>query len=93
MAKRAKDLKPNKGAKDFIARAREMQMKFKTPDRKDYQRTIAGRGDTHALDGGKISPLQTKKGKAFMEARKNFLPTLPVWEDRNRANIGTKLNK
>ena len=72
MAKRAKDLKPNKGAKDFIARAREMQMKFKTPDRKDYQRTIAGRGDTHALDGGKIFNNKTKKVKHLWKLEKTF---------------------
>ncbi len=80
------------GPEEYSKRMAEMQAKFRSPDRKDYARTIAGRGDTHALDGGKISPLQTKKGRAFMEARQKFLPSLPVWEDRNVKNRGSKLN-
>ena len=63
-------------------------MRFKNLDHKDYQRTIAGRGDTHALDGGKIPFSKTKKGMTLFGQ-----PILPVWEDRNSKNQGSKLNK
>lgn len=60
------------------------------PDRKDYQRTIAGRGDTHALDGGKIPFSKTKKGKAFKKAMPSA-PKLPIWQDRDVSKRGSKL--
>lgn len=56
------------------------------PDRRDYQRTIAGRGDTHALDGG-TTPAHYA---SLVQRRKEHL--IKGWEDRNRANNGTKLN-
>ncbi len=56
------------------------------PDRIDYQRTIAGRGDTHALDGG-ATPA---KYASLVQKRKEHL--IKGWEDRNRSNNGTKLN-
>jgi len=61
------------------------------PDRLDYQRTIAGRGDTHALDGGRIPFSKTKRGKAFKKGMTSK-PKLPIWHDRNPSNQGTKLN-
>jgi len=81
-----------RGPQEYVARIREMRTKLNSPDRKDYRRTIAGRGDTHALDGGKISPLETKRGKQLRQIQKKFPPTLPVWQDRNSSNQGTKLN-
>ena len=80
-----------RGPEEYIARMREMRTKLNSPDRKDYRRTIAGRGDTHALDGGKISPLQTKRGKQLRAIQKKFPPTLPVWQDRNVNIRGSKL--
>lgn len=61
-------------------------MKLNSPDRKDLSREYAGRGDTHALEGGRINPLNSK---AYKMRKAN----LKTWEDRNRANIGTKLSK
>lgn len=87
-------VKPGKKPKPDYQKALNKRNKYMSnPDRKDYQRTIAGRGDTHALDGGKIPFSKTKRGKAFKKAMpgKQKQP-LPVWEDRNRSNIGTKLN-
>ena len=81
-----------RGPEEYIDRVREMRTKLNSPDRKDYQRTIAGRGDTHALDGGKISPLQTKRGKQLKQIQKKYPPALPVWQDRNVMNRGSKLN-
>ena len=100
-----------------------MRSKLNMLDRKDYQRTIAGRGDTHALDGGRIPASKTKRGEQFKRAMANaptqpiqqptppvsenknvnkfaraftktFGPTnlIPVWEDRDVSNRGTKLN-
>ena len=55
-----------KDYKDFYARFGKMKLKQSlNPDRKDYQRTIAGRGDTHALDGGKIPLNKTEKFAKF----------------------------
>lgn len=93
MAKRARGLGPKKKDPEYmVSRFREMQKSMNNPDRKDYQRTIAGRGDTHALDGGKISPLQTKRGKQLKQIQKKYPPALPVWQDRNVMNRGSKLN-
>lgn len=80
-----------RGPEEYIDRVREMRTKLNSPDRKDYRRTIAGRGDTHALDGGKISPLQTKRGKQLKQMQKKFPPALPVWQDRNVKIRGSKL--
>ena len=80
-----------RGPEEYIDRVREMRTKLNSPDRKDYRRTIAGRGDTHALDGGKISPLQTKRGKQLKQMQKKFPPVLPVWQDRNVKIRGSKL--
>ena len=49
-----------KSPEEYVARIREMRTKLKTPDRKDYQRTIAGRGDTHALDDINKKPDYTR---------------------------------
>ena len=88
-AKKAKPLTPE----EYSKRVKEMRMKLSSPDRKDYQRTIAGRGDTHALDGGRIPFSKTKKGKAFKKVMPNKpRQPLPVWEDRNLDNRGSKLN-
>tara|TARA_R100001230_G_C5606961_1_gene119463 strand:- start:427 stop:723 length:297 start_codon:yes stop_codon:yes gene_type:complete len=77
---------------DFATASKLMREKLNNPDRKDYQRTIAGRGDTHALDGGRIPASKTKRGKEF----KKSMPSkprqpLPVWEDRNLSIRGSKL--
>jgi hypothetical protein len=56
---------------------------------------IAGRGDTHALDGGRIPASETKRGKAFkkaMQTNKTKQPLIKSWQDRNLDNQGTKLN-
>ena len=93
MAKRARGLKPKKKSpEEYVARLKEMRAKFSSPDHKDYQRTIAGRGDTHALDGGKIPFSKTKRGKAFTKSMPNKpRQPLPVWEDRNLGIRGSKL--
>lgn len=61
----------------------------------DTQRELAGRGDTHALEGGKTTAyiakqqrLMKKRGKLFN--KKDSL--LKAWDDRNSYNNGTKLN-
>lgn len=83
---RAKVIPKKKSPEEYVARIKEMRSKLNNPDRKDYQRTIAGRGDTHALDGGKIHYSKTAKGKAFQEK-------LQSWNDRNTNNADTKLSK
>ena len=65
-------------------------MKLRSPDRKDLNREYAGRGDTHALEGGRINPLNTERYK--MRKAMQRQANLKTWEDRNRANQGTKLN-
>ena len=60
------------------------------PDRRDLNREYAGRGDTHALEGGRINPLNTKRYKQRKKIQRQA--NLKTWEDRNRANIGSKLN-
>ena len=64
-------------------------------DRKDYQRTIAGRGDTHALDGGRTPASGKKIRKAIADMPRQRLtmqqPSLPVWEDRDVSKRGSKL--
>lgn len=77
---------------DYQKAINELNKYMNNPDRKDYQRTIAGRGDTHALDGGKIPASKTKRGKKLKQMQKKFPPALPVWQDRNSSNQGTKLN-
>ena len=90
MAKRARGLGPKKKDPEYmVSRFREMQMKSSNPDRKDYKRTIAGRGDTHALDGGKIPFSKTARGKAFKE---KYKASILSWQDRNVMNRGSKLN-
>lgn len=79
-----------RGPEEYIDRVREMRTKLNSPDRKDYQRTIAGRGDTHALDGGKIPFSKTARGKAFRKTMPSA-PKLPVWQDRNVKIRGSKL--
>jgi hypothetical protein len=92
MAKRAKTRQPVRGPEDYIESLSKMRTKLNSPDHKDYRRTIAGRGDTHALDGGKIPASKTKRGKKLKQMQKKFPPALPVWQDRNSSNQGTKLN-
>jgi len=84
-SKPAKKISPE----EYSKRVREMRSKLNNPDRKDYQRTIAGRGDTHSLDGGRIPFSKTAKGKAFKEKHQNKIQS---WQDRNISNRGTKLN-
>ena len=79
-----------RGPEEYIDRVREMRTKLNSPDRKDYQRTMAGRGDTHALDGGKRPFSKTAKGKAFRKTMPSA-PKLPVWQDRNLKIRGSKL--
>jgi hypothetical protein len=51
----------------------------------DYGREMATKGELHALD--------TASGGLFGSRSANKLrPILPVWEDRNTDNIGSKLN-
>lgn len=93
MAKRAR-VKPKKKDPEYmISRMREMKNSMNYEDRIDYQRTIAGRGDTHALDGGRIPASKTKRGKQFKKAMKDMprQPLLPVWEDRDVSKRGSKL--
>ena len=66
-------------------------MKLNSPDRKDLNREYAGRGDTHALEGGRINPLNSKGYK--MRKAKQEQANLKTWEDRNRDIKGTKLSK
>jgi len=66
-------------------------MKFRSPDRKDLSREYAGRGDTHALEGGRINPLNSEAYKMRKAIQRQA--NLKTWEDRNRANQGTKLSK
>jgi hypothetical protein len=60
-------------------------------DRIDYQRTIAGRGDTHALEGG-TTPARYASLVGKAKEMLSLYPQLNGWEDRNPANNGTKLN-
>jgi len=80
-----KDLGPKKKSpEEYSARLKEMRAKFNNPDRKDYRRTITGRGDTHALDGGKTLP---------QSPGRKLAATLPVWQDRDVKKRGSKLSK
>ena len=78
--------KPAKKAspEEFSKRFQEMKYKLKSLDRTDYRRTIAGRGDTHALDGGKTLP---------QSPGRKLAATLPVWQDRDVKKRGSKLSK
>jgi len=87
---KAKPTKPKKKLPDKKA-IRTAMMKLNSPDRKDLSREYAGRGDTHALEGGKINPLNTQRYKMRKAMREQA--NLKTWEDRNRANQGTKLSK
>lgn len=66
----------------------ERVKKYKSPDRIDYERTIAGRGDLHALDSNNFVMKKMKKKQRLFQQK----PIMRSWEDRNRDNIGTKLN-
>jgi len=87
-----------KNPEEYIDSYSKMRTKLNSPDRKDYKRTIAGRGDTHALDGGRIpasvtlSPLYLRKLQKAMQYKKSKQSLIKSWEDRNPANQGTKLN-
>jgi len=85
--------KPYKGKKKLPDKMliHPFLMKLNSPDRKDLSREYAGRGDTHALEGGRINPSNTKlhKMRKAMMQRAN----LKTWEDRNRAIQGSKLSK
>jgi hypothetical protein len=87
--KRAKPSSPEEYSKRLHEMKMKMRMKYSNPDRKDYKRTIAGRGDTHALDGGRIPFSKSAKGKAIREKHQN---RIQPWQDRNVMNRGTKLN-
>ena len=93
MAKQAKTRQPVRGPEDYIDSLSKMHTKLNSPDSKDYRRTIAGRGDTHALDGGRIPASKTKRGKAFKKAMADMprQPLIPVWEDRDVSKRGSKL--
>ncbi len=62
---RAKKKTPKLSPQDYMDKLSELRSKQLSPDRKDYMRTIAGRGDTHALDGGKIPVSKTKRAKEY----------------------------
>jgi hypothetical protein len=102
MVRRAKPKPPGKKPLPDYQPLLDKRSKYMSnPDRKDYQRTIAGRGDTHALDGGKIPLSITQRGKSFKKAIKDKhkqpllqqqrQPLLPVWEDRDVSKRGSKL--
>ena len=86
---KAKPTRPKKKLQNKKA-TRTAMMKLNSPDRKDLSREYAGRGDTHALEGGKINPLNTQYYKVRKAMREQA--NLKTWEDRNRANQNTKLN-
>ena len=88
MARMKPKHKKTLGPEEYSKRMAEMQAKFRSPDRKDYARTIAGRGDTHALDGGKIPFSKTKKGKAFKKMMASA-PNVPIWQDRDVSKRGS----
>ena len=59
----------------------------------DYKREMAAKGELHALDtasGGLFGLSQLKRRKNLPS--KSPSPKLPIWQDRNRNNIGSKLN-
>ena len=87
---KAKKRPPKLSPQDYMDKLSELRSKQMSPDHKDYMRTIAGRGDTHALDGGKIPFSKTAKGKAFRKTMPSA-PKLPVWQDRNLKIRGSKL--
>lgn len=72
---RARKKTPKLTPEDYIDKLSELRSKQLSPDRKDYMRTIVGRGDTHALDGGKIPVSKTKrslqKAKQYKEMYAN----------------------
>lgn len=69
---RAKKKLPTKlTPEDYINALTKLRSKQLNPDRKDYMRTIAGRGDTHALDGGKIPTSKTKQARAYKKIYAN----------------------
>ena len=94
-----KPIKPKPGNK-YQESVGKTKLKYAL-DRIDYQRTIAGRGDTHALDGGEVAKKQMPKKKQMFKKKQRLItktpaiptPAIPTWEDRNRAIQGTKLSK
>jgi len=54
----------------------------------DYKREMAAKGELHALDTNSGGLFGSRSGKQ----RKKFKPLLPIWQDRNLENRGTKLN-
>lgn len=72
--------------RDFLEKSKKY---MSNPDRKDYARTIAGRGDTHALDGGEVAKKQMPKKKQRLIPK---TPAIKSWQDRNLDNRGSKLN-
>jgi len=69
-------------------------------DYKDYRREMAAKGELHALDtasGGLFGLSKPKRrknlpSKSSSPKRRYKETSLPVWQDRNRDNIGSKLN-
>ena len=57
-------------------------------DYKDYRREMASKGELHALDTSSGGLFGSSRGKL----QKKIKPVLPVWQDRNLQNRGTKLN-
>ena len=86
-------VKPYKGKKKLPDRklVSKAIKKYKISDSKDLRREYAGRGDTHALEGGKINPVNTQLYKSYKAKREQA--NLKTWEDRNRNIRGSKLSK
>ncbi len=82
-----KPIKPKPGNK-YQESVGKTKLKYAL-DRIDYQRTIAGRGDTHALDGGEVAKKQMPKKKQRLIPK---TPAIKSWQDRNLDNRGSKLN-
>ena len=62
---KAKKRPPKLSPQDYMDKLSELRSKQLGPDHKDYMRTIAGRGDTHALDGGKIAASKRNQAKKY----------------------------
>ena len=66
-------------------------------DYKDYRREMASKGELHALDTSSGGLFGSRSGKqqgkmSNSKSTRKLKPLLPVWQDRNFANRGTKLN-
>ena len=76
---KAKKRPPKLSPQDYMDKLSELRSKQMSPDRKDYMRTIDGRGDTHALDGGQIAASKRNQAKEYKKLYTNKPTKFEIW--------------